>query len=155
MKTREESYKKWMKENAFLLPSAQDAFYAGWEAHCVSDCSDGPEPVLGAETITPEMIYQAYPRKVGKADALKAIVAAMHKRGCPTMGYSSPAEYMLSCVKQYAAAVAKWPKDEQRFVPHPATWFNRGSYDDDPKEWVRQPVSGSRITNASQIRTLN
>ena len=79
--------------------------------------------------ITAEDIYAAYPRKVGKQAAVKAINKAAKRVG-------SLSE-LLSCTKAYAAATATWPAADKQFIPHPATWFNRGSYDDDPKEWVR------------------
>lgn len=79
--------------------------------------------------ITAEDIYAAYPRKVGKQAAVKAINKAAKRVG-------SLSE-LLFCTKAYAAATATWPAADKQFIPHPATWFNRGSYDDDPKEWVR------------------
>ena len=84
--------------------------------------------------IDAEAIYQAYPRKVGKKAALKAIAAAIAQanKGDPV---GLGAKCLLERVKAYAAAVATWPARDREFVPHPATWFNRGSYEDDPKEW--------------------
>ncbi len=73
-------------------------------------------------------IYELYPRKVGKADALKAIRHAL--KTCPN-------ERLHAQTSAYAAAVASWPTAERQFIPHPATWFNRGSYDDDPETWKR------------------
>ncbi len=79
-----------------------------------------------------ELIYQAYPRKIGKADALRAIRKALEKM---------PADKLLEATKAYAVAVALWPPDEQmKFTPHPATWFNRGSYEDDRTAWCRGHV---------------
>ena len=43
-------------------------------------------------------------------------------------------------MKTYADATTRWPVADRQFIPHPATWFNRGSYDDDPKEWSRNAV---------------
>ena len=80
--------------------------------------------------VSPEAVYEAYPRKVGKADALKAIARTL-KAGAVT------ADTLLTKVQAYAAAVATWPEADRKFVPHPATWFNRGSFDDDPATWQR------------------
>ncbi len=33
--------------------------------------------------------------------------------------------------------VSRWPAEDRKFVPHPATWFNQERYLDDPKEWQR------------------
>lgn len=87
-----------------------------------------------------EKIYQLYPRKVGKRDAVKAIGFALK---------NNAAEKLESAVTAYAAAVALWPESErQQFVPHPATWFNRGSFDDDPAAWVRASrLPGGRPSN--------
>ena len=80
--------------------------------------------------VSPEAVYEAYPRKVGKADALKAITRTL-KAGAITP------DALLVKVQAYAAAVATWPEADRKFVPHPATWFNRGSFDDDPATWQR------------------
>ncbi len=37
----------------------------------------------------------------------------------------------------YRDATALWPNGDKQFIPHPATWYNRGSYDDDPETWKR------------------
>jgi len=82
-----------------------------------------------------EAIYRAYPRKVGKVAAEKAIANALK-----VLPYAE----LLEATQAYAQAVARWTP-AQRFthdgrdtVPHPATWFNRGSYADDRKEWERK-----------------
>jgi len=64
---------------------------------------------------------------VGKQAAIKAI-QKWGKLGLPNL---------LTKTKAFAACVAQWPEADKKFCPHPATWFNRGSFDDDPKEWVR------------------
>ncbi len=83
------------------------------------------DPIL---FIDADVIYAAYPRKQGRQDAIRAIAKAMTK--CEP-------EKLLSATVAYAAAVARWPEDARKFVPHPATWFNGGGYEDDPKEWER------------------
>lgn len=89
-----------------------------------------------------EAIYAIYPKKVGKTAALKAIVKVLKLPGGPT-------ELELqTTVKAYRDAVAKWPH-EARYtregndtVPHPATWFNQGRYADDPATWQKSPLEG-------------
>ncbi len=70
-------------------------------------------------------IYAHYPKKVGKAAALKAIEKALR---LVTRGF------LMDRAKAYAKA--REGQDRQ-FTPHPATWFNQGRYDDDPAEWLR------------------
>lgn len=86
----------------------------------------GP-PVITAADIYAD-IYAAYPRKVGKQAALKAIGKAAKVKTTLEL---------FSATQSYALAVKSWPAADKQFIPHPATWFNRGSYDDDPKEWQR------------------
>lgn len=91
--------------------------------------SSAPNPAVP----TAEDIYQAYPRRQGKIDAIRSIQRAM-KREHPS--------HLLERTQAFAEAVARWPaEDNPKFVPHPATWFNRGSYDDDPKLWERKAPS--------------
>lgn len=80
-----------------------------------------------------EAVYALYPRKVGKAAAIKAIVKVL-KNGTIT-------ELELQTrVKRYAEAVAKWSEQDRTYIPNPSTWFNQGRYDDDPNTWIREPV---------------
>lgn len=79
---------------------------------------------------TVEEIYAAYPRKQGKQDALKAIRKALASR--PTLNQT-----LLNTVQIYANATLAWPESDKQFIPHPASWFNKGHYDDDPETWKR------------------
>lgn len=63
-------------------------------------------------------LYAAYPKKVGKGQAIKAIGTALNK--CEF-------QKLLDHVKKYALSVVG--KDPQ-FVPHPATWFNGLRWED-------------------------
>lgn len=67
-----------------------------------------------------EEIYQAYPRKVGKPAALKAIAAAIKKTKIP------PPE-LLAKTKDFALSRAE---TEEQYIPHPATWFNQHRFND-------------------------
>lgn len=92
---------------------------------------------------TPEAIYEAYPRKVGRKAAIDAINRAIERHKAEE-GTTPATPYLLDRTTAFAAAVAGWPADERNFVPHPATWFNQGRYDDDPKEWLRgKPLATS------------
>lgn len=93
-----------------------------------------PKPAISAETI-----YDAYPRKEGRQDALKAIAKAIKHH---------PPAKLLERTRAYAAAVAEWPpEDNPRFIPHPATWFNGGRYDDDPSTWERRASPHAKATS--------
>ena len=91
-------------------------------------------------------VYDAYPRKVGKAAALKAIDRAI-KSGAIT------ADTLLAKVQAYAAAVATWPEADRQFIPHPATWVNAGRYEDDPTTWQRKTIATSANSRALPAST--
>ncbi len=76
-----------------------------------------------AERATCEEIYAAYPRKVAKPEALRAIGKAISR------GTSSAV--LLARTKRYAETTDL----ELRFIPHPATWFNQERFNDDPATW--------------------
>lgn len=83
------------------------------------------EPVKKITAAMCEEIYQAYPRHKGKETALKSIGKVLKKKSF---------EELLPIVKAYAAQTAKQIADgklEENFIPHPATWFNQGRYNDD------------------------
>lgn len=147
--TREEAFTLWSDKHDLAdgLPwevhpdVLRTAFNAGWDAKIEAAKQTDMFPVATAEGqdvggVTAADIYDAYPRKVGKAGALKAIEKAMR------VSDRTPAN-LLQQTKAYAAAVKTWPPTARYTVagvdtvPHPATWFNRGSYDDPPEEWQR------------------
>ena len=83
-----------------------------------------------------EEIYQAYPKKVGKGQALKAVKAALKK---------IPRAELLVKVVAYAESVAdKKGTDDWQFVPHPATWFNGERWGDEI-EAKPEPVNMDRF----------
>jgi hypothetical protein len=84
-----------------------------------SSISSKPQPPA-ADCV---MVYETYPKKVGRAAALKAIAKALR---------TTPLGQLLAATKAYAAARAG---EDQQFTPHPATWFNRQSYLDDQSTW--------------------
>lgn len=168
--TPSEAFKLWRPDT--LVPSHEEAFEAGWKA-CAAfydgksalplgggEDYTSPRQLIdqkivdlnlrGAPAITAEDVYNAYPRKVGKQAAIRAIDGAIKRLNSNGRGILFPAKLtLMERTTAYAAAVAKWPADDKQFIPHPATWFNRGSYDDDPKEWQR----GTPTTQ--QIRSQN
>ena len=96
-----------------------------------SRLSKGKRAVLAAE------VYAAYPRKVAKAPALKAIqkaivtIADRDFRG----NLKAAAEWLKSRVDHYAQS-PQGRREDKTYIPHPATWFNDGRYDDDPSQWA-------------------
>lgn len=75
-------------------------------------------------------IYDAYPKKVAKSDAIRAIVRALDRVEFAVL---------LKKVQEYAAASAGHP-DDGTVIPglkYPATWFNKDCWEDDPAEWSR------------------
>ncbi len=76
--------------------------------------------------ISAEEIYALYPRKVGRAAAIKAIQRALKK---------CDADELVKAVSEFASIVRDY---ERRFIPHPATWFNQERWADDRREWRAQ-----------------
>ena len=70
-----------------------------------------------------EDIYAAFPRKVGKPSALKAILAQLK---------THDAMFLLERTKAYALVRVG---EDQQFTPHPSTWFNQQRFNDDPSTW--------------------
>jgi hypothetical protein len=70
-----------------------------------------------------EEIYAAYPRKVAKPEALRAIQKAISR--------GTLASTLLAATKLFAVTTDL----DVRFIPHPATWFNQERFNDDPATW--------------------
>lgn len=86
-------------------------------------------------------IYEAYPKRVGKPAAIKAITKALVK---------IKPEDLLEKTRAFAAA--KTGSDPQ-FIPHPATWFNQERFNDDPETW-RQSVPAGPSGKPLDARSL-
>lgn len=70
-----------------------------------------------------EALWAAYPRKVGKGQARRAMVAALKV---------ATFDVLLAAVEEYREA--KLDEDMQ-YIPHPATWFNGRRWEDDRSDW--------------------
>jgi hypothetical protein len=71
-----------------------------------------------------ERFWQECPRKVGKKEALRAWMKASDK---------PPIDVILRALQQQKGS-PQWIKDGGQFIPHPATWLNRGGWADKPTE---------------------
>jgi hypothetical protein len=82
-------------------------------------------------------IYQLYPKKVGKREAFKAITAAIGRveRGEYKGGKLTETQAVAGIKNRTIMFAQSAAGRRGKMTPHPATWFNRSSYLDDPKEW--------------------
>ena len=75
-------------------------------------------------------IYLAYPRKVGRGAALKAISKALQ---------IVPFDTLLEAVEAYAKSRVDENgqfRDARKYTPHPSPWFNQQRWADAPEEWA-------------------
>lgn len=106
---------------------------AVWEASIVDEIQRHRKESRSNASERALALYEAYPRKVAKERALIAISKALKLKSY---------EHLMERTEAYAKAVSKWSLDYRYsdkgrdLVPHPASWFNGGCYDDDPREWV-------------------
>ena len=71
-------------------------------------------------------LYKAYPRKVARGAALKAIRKALLSKD--SIGFDA----LMDAVQEYAKAKEG---QERQYIPHPSTWFNQERWDDDREDW--------------------
>lgn len=94
------------------------------------------ERVLGSAEV--ERAYRAYPRHVGKGQALLAIRKAVQQLGTgedwPKLSPPEALEFLCERATAFARSAAG---RNGKFTPHPATWFQQGRYLDDEREWNR------------------
>jgi hypothetical protein len=88
-------------------------------------------------------IYTLYPRKVGRDDALKSIIRAIRKiavggasdrHGDFSGNIQGAAEWLRNRVILYGQS-PQGSQTNKTVVPYPATWMNKGRYEDDEQEW--------------------
>lgn len=86
-----------------------------------------------------ERLWQAYPRKVAKADAEKAFA----KLGAD--------EALLTVLLEAIAKQSAWPEwreDGGKFIPHPATWLNGKRWLDEPAPKQAAGAGGASAGNS-------
>lgn len=96
--------------------------------------------------------YAVYPRKVKPEAAAKAYAVAVTKivkaKGCTR-------DEARAHLLDRAIAFAGSPCGQAgQFCPHPSSWLNAGSYDDDPKEWQRGNDQGKLFDRGGGSRTV-
>ena len=93
-----------------------------------------------------ETFWKTYPKKVGKKDAQRA-----WKKIKPDKDLF---DRIIKAVTDWKDS-DQWTKDGGQYIPNPATWLNRGSWDDEiPK--VRAPAKKNSFNNFPQrARTQN
>jgi len=73
-------------------------------------------------------IYEAYPKKAERPEALKEIAVAL--------AIISHAE-LLQAVTAYAQAVKTWPPGDLQFIPSCGRWMRKQRWLDDPSTWIK------------------
>lgn len=86
---------------------------------------DHGEPVTRARALDRrfDAFWAAYPKKVGKSDALKAFTRLKVS--------DALLDTMLTAIQQQRAS-PQWTKDGGQYIPNPATWLRQGRWEDEP-----------------------
>lgn len=103
----------------------------------------GKEQALLEHATSIEAIYEAYPLKKARPDALNAIRRAITK--------ISP-EQLWERTKAYAKA----RNGDLSYVPNPSTWFNQERFNDDPSTWKNNGTNKGHTSESSRnVGTAN
>ena len=96
------------------------------------------------EDFTFNSFYDIYPRKVGKAEALKAY-KKIHDKDLKAV---------FSGLNRY---VEKWSKEktEKDFIPHASTWLNQKRWDDEIDITIEQPKFKDQLDEQISKRSSN
>jgi hypothetical protein len=65
------------------------------------------------------------------------------------------ARRLESRTELYAMAVREWPKEDLKFVPNAAKWFEECRYDQPEQSWQRKPVNGFEQERQQIQRLVN
>lgn len=103
-----------------MVPTNYDYWCLDWQAK-EKERVEGTLPALTSEF---EQFWAEYPRKIGKKAAQKAFQNARDR---------PPIDDLLEALRK-AKRSPQWLKDNGQFIPHPATWLNRGQWADVPTE---------------------
>lgn len=88
-----------------------------------------------------EAFWRLYPRRQGKADAQKAWAKLDH------LAQIAAVTRLPDHVSYWQSA---WPDGNTRYIPHPATWLNRHSWQDELKTAPR-PGSNARRSRVTAV----
>jgi uncharacterized protein YdaU (DUF1376 family) len=69
-----------------------------------------------------DRVWQAYPKKIGKANAARAWVNMKKHR--------VPVDDIIAKINALKSS-DQWARDNGQFIPNPATWINRGGWHDE------------------------
>lgn len=81
--------------------------------------------------------WSAYPRKVGKQDALRIYWKIKPNKELQ--------DRILQAIHEQKAS-EQWTKEDGRFIPLPKTWLHRGSWDDEPVQIDMNLAAAARHT---------
>jgi hypothetical protein len=91
-------------------------------------------------------IYEAYPKKVGRAVALASIQSAIER------GHAADA--ILEATKAYAASPMV-QTTELQFIPNPSTFFNQDRFLDDRSNWNQVRSNGSERQGGGMVACVD
>ncbi len=121
-----------LRVNPALTPGLRQGLPLGYSPIIQGKGKSSGEPAAD-QTQAAVTIYNLYPKKVAKPVAIAAIVKQLKK---------FPAADLESATRKFAAAWEGAPREEMRFCPMPATWFNQERFNDDPDTWKRAEQNG-------------
>lgn len=119
-------YARWKKPSSAQAEHKEEhvlrAYGSGSSGVAVEDEGEGEETKPPSVQDQAAEVYAAYPLKVGKPAAIRAITRAIGKHGF---------DQVFKATKRYAELRA----GDTSFMPHPSTWFNQERYNDDENTW--------------------
>jgi hypothetical protein len=89
-----------------------------------------------------QRVYDEYPRKIGKGDALTAIRKAVKEVGFDKL-HEAVLEYAKAC---------KACQRKKEFIPYPATWIRARRWEDDREDWWRGAVDVEAIAAYDRLK---
>ncbi len=85
------------------------------------------------------VVWECYPRKVGKRKALLEIERAISRLVSGEIGRKlSETEAVEELVKATSLYARSNAGQRGTFTPHPTTWFHQSRYLDDPDDWFHE-----------------
>lgn len=90
--------------------------------------------------------WKAYPKKVGKQDALKAF-----KKIKPT---EELVDQMVNVIYD-AKNTEQWTKNNGQYIPNPSTWLNQGRWEDDISTYSRKTTAEGRTIEEDRFANID
>lgn len=124
-----------VKETSSLSLSSSESISSSTSSSSPYSPPSSGDPNGGQAGSIAHKLYEAYPKKYGMLEGMKAALASIDTLHSQGKTYEEIEAILLSAVRRYAEATASWNWRRKKFIWSMRTFFAAGHWADDPECW--------------------